>query len=115
VATLPDGRVLSFAAEPATSIAGLYDVVLMDGTVSGTAGDGRRLNGEVVEELEDGSGLLAGTIEQADGSLHAFATFASPDASGAMRWIVLPDGRLTGGRQKDRGTGWIDPEQEPAR
>jgi hypothetical protein len=31
---------------------------------------------------------------------------------GAMRWIVLADGRLTGGRQKDKGSGWIHPDSQ---
>jgi hypothetical protein len=107
---LPDGRLLSFVAERATGPAGLYDVELADGTVSGSARDGQRLVGQVVEKLADGRNLLAGTIAEAAGQLHAFATFVSADAAGEMRWIVLADGRVTGARKEGLGTGWADPE-----
>jgi hypothetical protein len=63
----------------------------------------------VVEDLANGTGLLAGTIAHQEG-LHAFATFVSAGANGEMRWIVLADGRLTGGRKKEPSTGWAKPD-----
>jgi hypothetical protein len=109
-AELPDGRLLSFVAERATGIAGLYEVALTDGVAHGAAGDGQRLAGRIVETLADGAGLLAGTITEAAGRAHAFATFVSADAAGEMRWIVLDDGQLTGAHKPGSGTGWADPD-----
>lgn len=106
---MPGGQLLSFVADRAVGIAGLYDVTLTDGAAEGTAGDGQRLSGQVVDQLADGTRLLAGTIEEASGRPFAFATFVSPDAAGEMRWIVLPDGRLAGGPKEGLGTGWASP------
>jgi hypothetical protein len=84
--------------------------MLADGVVSGGASDGQQLIGRIVETLADGRGLLAGTIIEALGKVHAFATFVSSDAAGEMRWIMLDDGRLTGAHKEGSGTGWADPQ-----
>ena len=113
--TLPDGEVLAFTLPRATGIAGLYDATLAEGMVQGQGGDGQQLRAQVVQTLEQGDGLLAGIITPPDGARRAVATFVTAPATGELRIIVLADGRLIGAEKKGHGSGWVDPDVDPAR
>lgn len=65
-------------------------------------------------KLPDGTLLLAGAVALPDGGLRPLAVFATPDAAGEQRWIVLDDGRVTGGFKKGSGSGYIDPVSDLA-
>ena len=114
-AELADGQTVAFTAEPATGMAGLYEVVVgADGRVVGAAAGGLRLEGVVAGALPDGSLLVAGAVALPDGGVRPLAVFATSDAEGAQRWIVLGDGRVTGGRKRGEGSGFIDPVSDLA-
>jgi hypothetical protein len=121
IVTWPDGRSEPVTAEdpesvpPAGSstdgypwIAGLYDVVVAeDGSVTGTSHWMLPLSGHTAMVLPDGSVLLAVLAEPLDGPTRAFATVATPDAGGAMRWIVQADGTTVGGGVPGWGSGFV--------
>jgi hypothetical protein len=106
--TLADGSLVSFTAAPATGIGGLYEVVVEGMRAAGAAAGGLRLEAVVAGTLPDGMLLLAGAVALPEGGLRPLAVFASPDAAGVQRWIVLGDGRVTGGFKKGSGTGIAD-------
>ena len=102
-----NGDSVPFEASPATGIAGLYNVTLSDdGTLSGTSERGGQLEGQLGDQLQDGSYPVSGTITSPDGETQDFEAFASPEASGNLRWIALPDGRIRGGFQQGQGAGF---------
>ncbi len=106
---LADGTVLGFSAPPATGIAGLYDVSISGSELSGTSEGGGRLEGRLGDTpQEDGLYPVAGIITPADGFPQDFQAFATPDASGELRFIVLEDGRIQGGPKKGEGEGFIE-------
>lgn len=105
--TPPNGNSVPFEASPATGIAGLYNVTLSpEGTLSGTSERGGQLEGQLGDQLQDGSYPVSGTITSPDGEAQDFEAFASPEASGNLRWIVLPDARIRGGFQQGQGAGF---------
>lgn len=108
-AVLADGRTVSFAAERATGIAGLYEILIRAGRAAGAAAGGRRFDGVVAGTLPDGSLLLAGAVALPGGGLRPLAVFASADAAGTQRWIVLDDGRAAGAFKMGAGSGFISP------
>ncbi len=104
---LADGTVLGFSMPPATGIAGLYEVTISDGELSGTSDGGGRLEGRLgYTPQEDGLYSVSGTITPPDGEGQNFQAFATPDASGEHRWIVLEDGRIKGGFKRGEGAGF---------
>ncbi len=106
---LADGTVLSFSIPPATGIAGLYDVSISGGELSGTSEGGGQLEGRLGETpQENGLYPVAGIITPADGYPQDFQAFATSDASGELRFIVLEDGRFKGGPKKGEGEGFIE-------
>ena len=106
---LADGTVLGFSAPPATGIAGLYDVSIPGSELSGTSDGGGQLEGRLGETpQEDGLYPVAGIITPADGFPQGFRAFATPDASGELRFVVLEDGRFKGGPKKGEGEGFIE-------
>jgi hypothetical protein len=105
---LADGTVLGFSAPPATGIAGLYDVTILGVELSGTSGGGGRLEGRLGDTpQENGLYPVSGTITPPDGEGQDFQAFATPDASGELRWNVLEDGRIKGGPKRGEGAGSV--------
>jgi len=113
-ATLAAGETVAFTATPATGIAGLYEVVVDGRRITGAAAGDLRLEGVVAGTLPDGTLLLAGAVALPAGGLLPLAVFATPDATGVQHWIVLDDGRVTGGPRKGSGSGFIDPTSDLA-
>lgn len=109
--TLTDGRSFPFEALPATGIPGLYDVsTTSGGQVSGTSWSGARLEGQRADSpQEDGNYLISGTIIPTEGQLGEFKAEVAGTEATEGRFIVLPDGRLKGGK---KGPGFIDQESE---
>jgi len=103
-----DGTSVRFTAAPATGIAGLYEIVVEGRRAAGAAAGGLRLEAIVAGTLPDGMLLMAGAVALPEGGLRPLAVFASPDAAGVQRWIVLGDGRITGGFKKGSGAGITD-------
>jgi len=114
---LNDRTVLGFSVPPAsaTGIGGLYDVIISGGELSGTSDGGAQLEGRLLDDRQQEDGLypFSGTITPADGQppqdLEAFAT---PDASGELRFIVLEDGQIKGGFKKGEGAGFVSHDVE---
>ncbi len=106
---LADGTVLGFSAPPATGIAGLYDVSISGGKLSGTSEGGARLEGRIFDALQQ-NGLypVGGTITPPDGRPQDFQASATPGASGELRLVVLEDGRVKGGFKKGEGEGFVE-------
>jgi hypothetical protein len=107
--TLADGTVLGFGMPPATGIAGLYDVSISGGELSGTSEGGAQLEGRLGDTpQEDGLSPVVGIITPADGQPQYFQAFATPDASGELRFIILEDRRIKGGPKKGEGEGFVE-------
>ena len=106
---LSDGTVLGFSAPPATGIAGLYDVSISGGELSGASEGGAHLEGQIFDALQQ-NGLypVGGTITPPDGRPQDFQASAAPDASGELRFVVLEDGRVKGGPKKGEGEGFVE-------
>ena len=94
---------------PATGIAGLYEVTISDGELSGTSDGGGRLEGRLGDTpQEDGLSPVVGIITAADGQPQYFQAFATPDASGELRFIILEERRIKGGPKKGEGEGFVE-------
>jgi hypothetical protein len=105
---LADGTVLGFSAPPTTGIAGLYDVTISGVELSGTSDGGGRLEGRLGDTpQENGLYPVSGTITPPDGEGQDFQAFATPGASGELRWNVLEDGRIKGGPKRGEGAGSV--------
>jgi hypothetical protein len=110
--TLKDDRTITYTADLATGIAGLYNVKVSDeGRVRGTSETGVILEGEIGEEpLEEpeekeGAYLITGTITSPDGQAQDFRVLsASGPTENEYRYVVLEDGQIRGAR-KGRSTG----------
>jgi hypothetical protein len=92
--TLPGGKRLDFTSEPASGVAGLYNVTIAaNGAVRGASQTGGKLTGRVRAAT---SGSVVATITAAGGQeVKAFARQATP---GAYRLIVFSNGNLYGGK-----------------
>jgi hypothetical protein len=137
--TFPDGVELTFTADPASGVAGLYEIgPVSDFLLTGTGTSGQAIQLQVAGGLEDGTRLLAGIIA-AEGAAHPVALFASSDAAGELRIIASHQGTIVGGSRIVQGaatgagfvkaaipgsTGslswtdpgsqpWVDPDPEP--
>lgn len=111
---LADGTVLGFSMPPATGIAGLYDMSISGSELSGTSEGGGQLEGRLGDTpQEDGLYPVTGIITPADGQPQDFQAFATPDASGELRFIVLDDGRIQGGRKRGEGAGFVSQDLGP--
>jgi hypothetical protein len=118
--TLAEDTPVSFVAEPATGIAGLYTVTIEDdGRLRGVSATGGPLEGRV-ETAEDTPGAtptagvrLVMTVTAPEGEtaeLQAAVVPATMVESGTARLIVREDGQLRGKRTKDSkgDQGFID-------
>jgi hypothetical protein len=119
-ATLADGSSVTFDAEPAHGVAGLYtSVIAADRRVRGDSSTGSTLEGIVAaQRLVGNSGEpvypLAGFLTPADGQPVVFAvTLAGADVPDETRSIVLNDGQQRG-RSRNPGRVWVtDPMAVP--
>jgi hypothetical protein len=112
-ATLVDGDSVSFTAEPAEGVAGLYtSVVSADRRVQGTSSTGSTLDGVIAEHPLSGTDgqpvyPLVGLLTAADGEPVGFAvTLSGPHQPGETRSIVLSDGQQRG-RSRLPGRVWV--------
>ena len=103
--TLDDSESFIFTADPATGVAGLYEVVLSDnGQLLGTSQRGALLEGRVADVLEeDGSYPVSGTITPPEGEPRSLEAVSNTTEPGELRFIVLADGRVKG---SNRGGGF---------
>ena len=123
-ATLADGTALTFAARPATGIAGLYTVAVdEEGQLRGASST----DGELAGQVEAGASVETGTPapgfrlvmtvttpEGETAEIEATALPATEVEAGTARLIVLEDGQLRGKRTKDSkgDQGFIDPTMD---
>lgn len=121
-ATLANRTSLTFTAQRATGIAGLYTVTIeANGQLHGVSAAGGELTGRV----EAGGGtttpaprsrlvMTVITPESASVELQAAAVPTITPAAGTTRLIVLEDGQLRGKRTKDSkgDEGFIDPTND---
>lgn len=99
--TLPDGNSVPFEAALASGVAGLYTVsVLPDGRVSGSSEGGGRMEGQIAEE--ENTSVLTAT----DGQTLDFQAVTQSMEPDDYRLVVLPDGRVKGGKTKGTGAGF---------
>jgi hypothetical protein len=116
--TFPDGVELTFSADPASGVAGLYEIgPVSDFLLTGSGTSGQAIQLQVSGALADGTRLLAGIIG-AEGTAYPVALFASPDASGELRVIASHQGTIVGGRRivqgAVRGSGFVTTSQPSA-
>ena len=107
--TLSDGTSFAFMANPATGIAGLFDVTVSeDGQTNGTSERGGRLEGQLGDGPQDGRYPLTGTITSLDGEeTRDFEATARAQVPVEGRFIVLDDGQIRGGKKRT-STGVVD-------
>ena len=112
-ATLADGTSVTFDAEPAQGVAGLYtSVIATDRRVEGHSSTDSTLDGIVAEQPLVGNGdepvyPLVGFLTAADGEPVAFTvTLTGADVPDETRSIVLNDGQQRG-RSRDPGRVWV--------
>ena len=115
--TLEDDRTLTYAAELARGVAGLYNVTLSEeGGVRGTSETGGLLEGQLGEEDEmrgeEQVRPVSGTFISDEGEEVGFEVFGREADPGEYRWIVLEDGLAKGAKRGARTgspSGYIDP------
>jgi hypothetical protein len=105
---LEDDRTLTYTAELATGVAGLYDVSISEeGRVSGTSETGGLLEGQLGEEEQqrDGEELrpIRGSFTSAEGQEVRFEVLGRESAPEEYRWIVLEDGQVKGAKKRAGG------------
>jgi hypothetical protein len=114
--TLKDDRTLTYTADLATGIAGLYNVTVSnEGRVRGTSETGGLLEGQIGEEpLEEpeekeGAYLITGTITSPDGQTLDWGVLsASGPTENEYRYVVLEDGQIRGARKGRSTDSFID-------
>jgi hypothetical protein len=115
--TLDDDRTLTYTAELARGVAGLYNVTISEeGRVRGTSETGGLLEGQLVGEVERGDEEevrpIIGTFISAEGQEVGFEVFGREPDPDEYRWIVLEDGEAKGAKKGARTgstSGYIDP------
>ena len=114
--TLEEDRTLTYTAELARGVAGLYNVTISEeGRVRGTSETGGLLEGQLGADAEmrgEEARLIIGTFTSAEGQEVGLEVFGrEPDAE-EYRWIVLEDGEAKGAKKGARTgstSGYIDP------
>lgn len=117
--TLDDERTLTYTAELARGVAGLYNVTISEeGGVRGTSETGGLLEGQLGEE-EEMSGEevrpISGTFTSAEGQEVSFGVLGREPDPDEYRWIVLEDGQAKGakkGASTGSTSGFIDLESD---
>lgn len=117
--TLDDERTLTYTAELARGVAGLYNVTISEeGGVRGTSETGGLLEGQLGEE-EEMSGEevrpISGTFTSAEGQEVSFGVLGREPGPDEYRWIVLEDGQAKGakkGASTGSTSGFIDLESD---
>ena len=114
--TLDDARTLTYTAELARGVAGLYNVTISEeGRVRGTSETGGLLQGQLGEEEEmrdEEVRPISGNFTSAEGQEVSFGVLGREPDPDEYRWIVLEDGQAKGAKKGARtGTtsGYIDP------
>ncbi len=114
--TLEDDRTLTYTADLARGVAGLYNVIISEERgVRGTSETGGLLQGQLGEEEErrdEEVRPISGTFTSAEGQEVSFGVLGREADADEYRWIVLEDGQAMGAKKSARtGTtsGYIDP------
>jgi hypothetical protein len=117
--TLEDDRTLTYTADLARGVAGLYNVTISEeGRVRGTSETGGLLDGQLGEEEEtrdEEVRPISGTFTSAEGQEVSFGVLGREADPDEYRWIVLEDGQAMGAEKSARtGTtsGFIDPHMD---
>jgi hypothetical protein len=116
--TLEDDRILTYTAELARGVAGLYNVTIAEeGRVRGTSETGGLLWGQLGEEQEEMGGeeevrTIGGTFTSVEeGQEVNFEVLGREPEADEYRWIVLEDGQAKGAKKGARTgstSGFID-------
>jgi hypothetical protein len=105
--TLADGRSLTFTANPATGVAGLYNVTVSDdGQLRGTSETGGRIEGRLGTQAASGYYPISGTLTPPGGGAQNFQASSTTAEAGDFRGIVLTADRIRGA-SKGEGGGFI--------
>jgi hypothetical protein len=114
--TLGDDTTLTYTADLARGVAGLYNVTISEeGRVRGTSETGGLLEGQLggEEEMRDEEVRpISGTFTSAEGQEVSFGVLGREADPGEYRWIVLEDGQAMGAKKSARTgstSGYIDP------
>ena len=114
--TLGDDRTLTYTADLARGVAGLYNVIISEeGRVRGTSETGGLLEGQLGEEEErrdEEVRPISGTFTSAEGQEVSFGLLGREADPDEYRWIVLEDGQAMGAKKSARTgstSGFIDP------
>jgi hypothetical protein len=112
---LGDDTTLTYTADLARGVAGLYNVTISEeGRVRGTSETGGLLEGQLGEEEErrdEEVRPISGTFTSAEGQEVGFGVLGREADPGEYRWIVLEDGQATGAKKGARTgstSGFID-------
>ena len=113
--TLEEDRTLTYTAELARGVAGLYNVTISEEErVRGTSETGGLLEGQLGGEAEmrgEEARLIIGTFTSAEGQEVGLEVFGREPDADEYRWIVLEDGEAKGARKGARPgptSGFID-------
>ena len=113
--TLEEDRTLTYTAELARGVAGLYNVTISEEErVRGTSETGGLLEGQLGGEAEmrgEEARLIIGTFTSAEGQEVGLEVLGREPDADEYRWIVLEDGEAKGARKGARPgptSGFID-------
>ena len=105
--TFKDERTLTYTAELASGLAGLYDVTISEeGGVSGTSETGGFLEGQLDEEEQRGEEELRpirGSFTSTEGQEAGFEVVGREPEPEEYGWIVLEDGQVKGAEKRVAG------------
>ena len=114
--TLGDDRTLTYTADLARGVAGLYNVTISEeGRVRGISETGGLLEGQLGEEEEkrdEEVRPISGIFTSAEGQEVSFGLLGREPDPDEYRWIVLEDGQAKGAKKGARTgstSGFIDP------
>jgi hypothetical protein len=117
--TLEDDRTLTYTADLARRVAGLYNVIISEeGRVRGTSETGGLLEGQLGGEQEtrdEEVRPIGGTFTSAEGQEVSFGVLGREADPDEYRWIVLEDGQAMGAKKSARtgtSSGFIDPHMD---
>jgi hypothetical protein len=114
--TVEDDTTLTYTADLARGVAGLYNVTISEeGRVRGASETGGLLEGQLGEEEEtrdEEVRPISGTFTSAEGQVVSFGVLGREADPDEYRWIVLEDGQAMGAKKSARTgstSGFIDP------